>query len=170
MTALLFVDSNVFIYAWEKKEPAKQLLAARWLEILWREQTGRTSIQALSECYVTLTRKVKPAVRAVDAWDYVHELFAWKPQPIDADLLVRGKEIEHRYRLSWWDSLIVGSAQQQNCAVLLTEDLQDRSVYGNVTVRNPFVLGVSEDLAEYGAKRVAGASHPRRGRPSRIKV
>ena len=98
----------------------------------------------------------------------MHELFAWNPQSIDIDVVMRAKEFERRYRLSWWDSLIVGAAQAQCCTLLLTEDMHDRAVYGGVTVRNPFTLGVSEAAVEYGAPPTA-LPYRSRGRPKRVK-
>jgi predicted nucleic acid-binding protein len=127
-------------------------------------------MQVLNEYYVTLKRKIKPALPAAEAWEQTRNLLTWNPQPTDTELLLRAHEIEQRYRLSWWDSLIVGAAQLQNCALLLTEDLQDRAVYGGVTVRNPFVLGVSEEPMAYVVARRAGSGHPRRGRPRRAKA
>jgi predicted nucleic acid-binding protein len=85
----------------------KQPRAARWLERLWEEQAGRTIVQVLNEYYTTLTRKIRPALPSADAWDDVKSLIAWNPQATDLELLHRGREIEERYRLSWWDSLIV---------------------------------------------------------------
>jgi predicted nucleic acid-binding protein len=169
MTAQIFVDTNVFVYAKQASEPTKQPLAARWLERLWEEQTGRTSVQVLNEYYVTLTRKITPPLPWEDAWDNVKSLIAWNPQPMDVELLQRGREIEQRYRLSWWDSLIVGAAQLQNCVLLLTEDLQDRAVYGGVSIRNPFTFGVAEDLTGYSVEQSPGRTHPRRGRPKRAR-
>jgi predicted nucleic acid-binding protein len=169
MNAQIFVDTDVFVYAKQSNEPAKQAVAARWLKRLWEEQTGRTSVQVLNEYYVTLTRKVKPSLPAADAWDDVKSLLAWNPRSVDIELLHRGREIGQRHRLSWWDSLIVGAAQMQNCVLLLTEDLQDRSVYGSVTVRNPFTFGVAEDLTDYSVEKAPGRSHPRRGRPRRAR-
>lgn len=166
MTAPVFVDTNVLVYAYQLNEPVKQPIAAQWIESLWQEQRGRTSMQVLNECYVTLVRKIKPALPSAEAWDNVRSLFAWNPQQTDLELLMRAHEIEQRYSLSWWDSLIVGAAQLQNCALLLTEDLQDRAVYGQVTIRNPFTLGVSEEEPPaYAAVRVKAPEHPRRGRP-----
>jgi predicted nucleic acid-binding protein len=167
MNARIFVDTNVFVYAKQAGETIKQPLAAGWLARLWDEQTGRTSVQVLNEYYTALTRKVKPALPPADVWDDVKTLMAWNPQSIDIELLNRGREIEQRYRLSWWDSLIVGAAQLQNCVLLLTEDLQDRAVYGSVTVRNPFTCSVSEDLTSYSAELAPLHAHPRRGRPTR---
>jgi predicted nucleic acid-binding protein len=169
MTAQIFVDTNVLVYAKQSGEPTKQTVAARWLQRLWEEQNGRTSVQVLNEYYVTLTRKIKPPVPPEDAWDDVKSFIAWNPQPMDIELLHRGHEIEQRYRLSWWDSLIVGAAQLQNCVLLLTEDLQDRSVYGSVTVRNPFAFGVAEDLTQYSVEKAPVRAYPRRGRPKRVR-
>jgi predicted nucleic acid-binding protein len=167
MTAPVFVDTNVFIYARDAGDPAKQLPAAQWLEHLWREQLGRTSTQVLSEYYVNVTRKLKPGLAPEEAWDDVQALLTWRPQPIDAGLLARGREVEQRYRLSWWDSLVVAAAQVQGCAVLLSEDLKDGGVYGGVTVRSPFTLACEEAGSAYEVGARAVQRHPPRGRPKR---
>lgn len=167
MTAPVFVDTNVFVYARQANERLRQPLAAEWLEKLWDDQLGRTSFQVLSESYVTFTRKIRPALRPAEAWEQIRSLLTWNPQPIDGELLLRAREIEQRYRLSWWDSMIVAAAQLQNCALLLTEDLEDRATYGGVTVRNPFNVGVSEAMATYTLAPATIPGHPRRGRPRR---
>jgi len=46
--------------------------------------------------------------------------------------------MESRYGLSWWDALIVGSAQTHGCCTLLTEDLQHGQYFDGLTVINPF--------------------------------
>jgi len=162
MTALVFVDSNVLLYRRDPTEPVKRPLASAWLEHLWREQTGRTSCQVLSEFYANATRKL--SVDAELAWSDVEALQAWRPQQIDSELLRIGRSVQRRYRLSWWDSLIVASAQSQNCALLLTEDLQDGAHFDGVAVRSPFTLSINEAAAEY-ATRPTPSRHPPRGRP-----
>jgi predicted nucleic acid-binding protein len=170
MTAWVFVDTNIFFYTNADHEPVRQHLAAQWLERLWKEQTGRTGIQVINECYWNLTRKISPALTADQAWDFVQSLFEWNPQPVDAPVLTRARDIERRYRLSWWDSLIVGAAQAQNCSVLLTEDLQDRAIYGGVTVRNPFLAAMAEITAEYVTAPAAARPYRGRGRPRSIRT
>jgi predicted nucleic acid-binding protein len=46
--------------------------------------------------------------------------------------------MEERYRISFWDALIVSAAEAAGAQVLYTEDLNDGQQYGQVTVRNPF--------------------------------
>lgn len=165
MIAPVFVDTNVLIYARDSGEPAKQPRASAWLRHLWQERAGRTSVQVLSEYYVNVTRKLVPGLSREEAWDDAVALLAWRPQVIDSALLQSGHEIEQRYRLSWWDSLVVAAAQCQGCALLLSEDFQDGAVYGDVTVRSPFTLSLGEDTAAYVvARSVAPARRPR-GRP-----
>lgn len=165
MTAPVFVDTNVLLYARDAGEPQKQPRAAAWLEWLWRQQLGRTSVQVLSEYYVNVTRKLDPGLPQDEAWEDVMALFTWRPHPIDDTLMVRGREVEHRHRLSWWDSLVVGAAQLQGCAVLLTEDLQDGGLYGGVTVRNPFTHALDEPIPPYAVASPVTRGHPPRGRP-----
>ncbi len=164
MIAPVFVDANVLVYLRDATNAVKQSRAAEWMDRLWRERSGRTSMQVLSEFYVTATRRLRPVISNQIAWSFVDSLLAWQPQPIDAMLLRRAREIEMRHRLSWWDSMVVAAAQLQDCAVLLTEDLQDGATFGNVTVRSPFTLAVEESRGKYEVPSIA-LRHPARGRP-----
>src|SRR5882762_7309809 len=132
MTAPVFVDTTIFVYAWRANEPVKQGVAADWIERLWADGRGRTSMQVLTECQVTLTRSIRPSLLPNVAWKYVTTLMAWNPQPLDAQVAARARELEGRYRLMWWDSLIVAAAQLQGCGTLLTEGMDEEGVYGGV--------------------------------------
>jgi predicted nucleic acid-binding protein len=166
MNGSVFVDTNVFVYARDAGEPAKQPIAAEWVRNLWAEQRGRTSIQVLSEYYATVTRKLEPGLSADEAWEDVTTLLAWEPQQIDRDVIARARELERRYELSWWDAMIVAAAELQNCAVLLSEDLQHGLVCGSVRVRNPFASRVEEERSEYAPPKPL-SRHRGRGRPRR---
>ena len=164
MTAACFVDANVLVYASDPTDPRKHELASALMDRLWREQSGRTSVQVLNEYYTVVTRKIRRVVAREQAWHDVQELFEWNPQPVDIALLQQARSFEARNALSWWDCLIVAAAQLQGCSILYTEDLQDGAVYGIVRVRNPFVAQVQEDPPEpYAPKLVS--RHRGRGRP-----
>lgn len=169
MTAPVFVDTNIFVYACQTGESRKQPVASLWIERLWMEQLGRTSIQVLNELHVTLTRKIQPPLSTDTAWDHVRQLLLWNPLPLNTEVLMRARELASRHTLSWWDCLIVGAAQLQSCTILLTEDLQHQATYGGVTICNPFVLAVSEAPAAYHMTPIAISRHRPRGRPKLAK-
>ena len=163
MTGLCFVDANVLVYFASPTEPLKQQVARTLIGQLWREQRARTSVQALNEFYSVVTRKVSHAVSAEKAWARVEELMQWDPQPVDAGLLRCARAVEQRYKLSWWDSLIVAAARLQQCTVLYTEDLQHGAMLDGVKVVNPFIAQVQEEPAPYRATVIS--PHRPRGRP-----
>jgi len=165
MIATVFVDTNIFVYARDIAFPHKQSAARDWLDHLWRDRTGRVSMQVLSEYYSTMTRKLPPRLSPSIAWEDVRALMAWRPQPMDTPVLERGREIEQRFCLSWWDSLIVAAAQFQSCRLLLSEDLQHGLTIDGLTIRNPFALQANEANTAYAPDPVAAIQHRPRGRP-----
>jgi predicted nucleic acid-binding protein len=169
MTDAVFVDTNILIYARDSGQRRKQLLAMECLKTLWHQRAGRTSMQVLSECYVTMTRKLNPSMNKDDAWDYVQALMSWNPQPIDRDVVEGAREIERRYRTSWWDALIVSAAQTQHCKTLLSEDFQNGMVFGQLKVQNPFAEPVGEPPADYSGQTQTRPlpRHRARGRPAK---
>ncbi len=164
MAGPLFVDANVFLYASDADEPAKQARAQAWLDRLWQEESGRTSVQVLSEYYVNL-KKWSPAGVDGDTWARVAKYFVWRPQPSDETLFRHAREVEQLWRISWWDSMVVAAAQMQYCTLLLTEGLQDGMALGSVTVRSPFTLEVRQPAAAYDVS--LHRPHRPRGRPRR---
>lgn len=168
MTGPCFVDANVFVYARDARDARKRERAEAWLDVLWRDRLGRTSIQAISEFYAVATRKL--GITAERAWTHAERFLAWAPHPVDEALLRRAREIELRFRLSGWDSMIVAAAQLQDCTLLLSEDLHDGAKFGALTVRSPFTLEASEAPALYSVERRARSLHPPRGRPKRAAV
>ncbi len=165
MTALVFVDTNVLVYARDSRDAVKQAKARDWIRQLWDGQRGRTSAQVLSEFYEVVTRKLKTAVAKDDAWEEVQSYLAWNPQPNNTDVLVRAREIEGRHRLNWWDCLIVAAAHVQGCVLLLSEDMQDGADYSGVIVRSPFTLRVADEAASYAPLPRVPSRHRGRGRP-----
>jgi predicted nucleic acid-binding protein len=163
----IFADANFLLYVLDERDPAKQARAAAWHERLWREELGRTSTQVVSEFYVNLRRMAAARMSQGEAWAHASSYLAWDPLPVDREVILLAREIEQRYRISWWDSMIVAAAQLQDCALLLTEDLQDNGVYGTVTVRSPFTLEVREPAAAYSVMPQLASAHRPRGRPRR---
>jgi len=136
-TTLVFVDSNVLLYAVDEADRKKREVAREWRAELWKSRRGRVSFQVLSEFYVNAVRK-RPSARE-EARAEVRDLLAWNPVVADAALLGRGWKIQDRYQLSYWDALIVAAAKAASCRYLLTEDLQAGQEFEGVEVVNPFL-------------------------------
>ena len=166
MTGLVFVDTNVLLYAVDMRDAAKHRCARDWIGRLWREGNGRTSVQVLSEYFVHATRVSSVPLSQDKAWEQVVALYEWKPRAVDIEVLATGRRIQSRYKLNWWDSLVVAAAHAQGCALLLSEDLQHGAVYSGITCMNPFRTGVQESRAVYAPQTVLPVRRGR-GRPRR---
>jgi predicted nucleic acid-binding protein len=137
----VFVDTNVLLYAEDRADEAKFEAARGWLRELWLRRVGRLSTQVLNEFYVNATRRVKPAMPPGDARAEVRRYQRWNPWVVDHATVETAWAVESRYGLNYWDALMVAAAQQQGCAMLLTEDLQHDQRIDGVRIVNPFVLG-----------------------------
>ena len=136
MNARSFLDTNILVYSDDKASPAKQRRALDLIAEHRRLRTGVVSLQVLQEYFVTVTRKFsiddRTARRKV-------ELFAEfdVASPNVADLLA-AIDLHRLHRFSFWDALILRSAKEAGCTVLLTEDFQDTRELDGVRIVNPF--------------------------------
>jgi predicted nucleic acid-binding protein len=124
MTAAVFVDSHVSLYAMDEGDKSKQEGARNWRSALWTSRLGRLSFQVLGEFQVNAMR-LRPSARDVARAEIV-DLLAWNPVVADAALSQRGCELQDRCRLSYRDSPILAAAKVASCGYLLTEDLRGR--------------------------------------------
>ena len=163
MTVRCFVDASVLLRARDARDPLKQTRAAEWLDRLWQQRSGRTSVQVLSEFYVLATRGT-PGVAEDLAWDEVCRYLTWLPQETNEQLLQRARDLERRHRLPWWDATVVAAALLQDCLILLTDQMPDGTVFGALAVRSPYSPVLEEPSAGYSVRRAEPLHRPR-GRP-----
>lgn len=142
----VFVDTNVLVYRRDTSEGVKSDQAAEWLRGLWASRAGRLSLQVLHEYYVTTTTKLDPGLAPAVAREDVRDLMAWDPAVLDLETLEGAWAVQERFGLSFWDGLIVSSAQRARCDLLLTEDLQEGLDLDGMVVVNPFSQDPSEFL------------------------
>jgi predicted nucleic acid-binding protein len=136
MTAIVFVDTNVLLYALDRTDLKKQERARAWRTELWERRCGRVSVQVLQEFYANVLRKWPSASEL--ARSEIRNLLVWRPVAVNTDLLEHGWKIQDRYQLSFWDALIVAAAKLTASRFLLTEDLQAGQDLDGITVIDPF--------------------------------
>jgi predicted nucleic acid-binding protein len=137
-----FVDSNIPLYYVDRVDQDKQARAEDWLNHLWAAGAGRLSWQVLHEFYWNAVRKM--GLAASEARGVVEDLSQWRPVDTSLGLIQEAWNWVEAAQLSYWDALIVASAQRSGAGYLLTEDLQHGRVFGAVTVLNPFRHSPSE--------------------------
>lgn len=138
MSARTFIDTNILVYARDASEPRKQAIAESRLRELWESRTGVLSTQVLNEYFVTVTQKLNPGLQPEAAWDDIEALSSWEPVAVDFGLMREAFQIQSRYHLSWWDSLIIAAADAANCDLILSEDLSAGQSYRGIELVNPF--------------------------------
>ena len=136
MTALVFVDTNVLLYAVDNADVAKQRAALGWREALWKSRLGRISYHVLQEFYVNAVAKRQHT--RDEARAEIRDLIEWNPIATTPELLEDAWRIQDRYKISFWDAAIVAAAGIASCRYLLTEDLQEGCSMNGVVVVNPF--------------------------------
>ena len=55
--------------------------------------------------------------------------------------ILEALDLEARYRISFWDALVLQAAQASGAEVLYSEDLSDGQMYGPLRVVNPLQAG-----------------------------
>lgn len=138
MTALVFVDTNVLVYAVDSTEQEKQPLAHAWLERLWRTAQGRISAQVLIEYYATVTAKLRPGLAVPRAREVVRRFSSWEPVANEHGLFEHAWHFQGRFRVAWWDALILAAARRQACSYVLSEDFTHGAEFEGLTVVSPF--------------------------------
>lgn len=139
MIATCFVDTNLLVYFRDSSEPVKQSKSADWINALWESGSGRISYQVLNEYYVTVTQKLVPGLDPQDARLDIRDLMSWKPTAVDLGVLEGAWIVQDRWGYSWWDALILSSAQRAGCRYLITEDMQHGQEIDALMIIDPFV-------------------------------
>ncbi|MGH9653876.1 MAG: PIN domain-containing protein [Bryobacteraceae bacterium] len=131
-----FLDTNVLLYAHDAGAGAKQGRSIELVAHLGANRSGAVSVQVLAEFYSAATKKLR--MRSEEAEEILSDFGFWNiHRPGHSDLM-KAAQLHRRYKLSWWDALIVNSALELGCSVLWTEDLNHGQRFGSLIVRNPF--------------------------------
>ncbi len=131
-----FFDTSVLIYADDKAAPAKQSRALQLVTEHRRTRTGVVSFQVLQEYFVTVTRKLN--VESSIARRKVELLAEFDVAAPDVSDILAAIDLHRLHNLSFWNALVVRSAKQSGCSVLLSEDMQHAREIDGLQIVNPF--------------------------------
>lgn len=133
-----FVDTNILIYGHDRDAGSKHEVALSILQDLWEKGTGVLSTQVLQEFYLNITHKILRPLPPPQARGIIINYLAWEIELNKPDTILSASEIEERYKLSFWDALIVAAASHAGVSKILTEDLNQGQVIEGIFIENPF--------------------------------
>ena len=133
----IFFDTNILVYSVDKFNKQKQKKARLLLKEAANENAVVISTQVLQEFYVTAVKKlnanplvVKEIINSFEKFDII---------AVTVEMIKDAVDIRLLNKISFWDALIVVSAEATKCSALLTEDLNSGQIIKGVKVVNPFL-------------------------------
>ena len=137
MNDKVFVDTNVLVYAHDKKQGYKQDAAKAILRALWDRNSGALSMQVLQEFYSTMTRKLATPLPREKVRLIVSQYALWCIETTPAEIR-HAFRIEDEARINFWDAMIVAAANKAGATRILSEDLSPGQTIAGVKIENPF--------------------------------
>lgn len=130
----VFIDTNILIYLYSEDEPGKK---ERSLNAISNYDCV-TSTQVLNELSNVMLKKFR--VLPADLANVIDDIVYYcNVSTIDVGIIKNAIEITNKYKYSFYDSLIISSALDNECRLLLTEDMQNGQVIdGKLTITNIF--------------------------------
>ena len=139
MNDRFFLDTNIFVYSFDRSSPAKAKRSATLIKEAVTSRKGIVSYQVVQEFLNVALKRFENPLTTSEAEQYLATVF----RPLltvyaSQSLFLEALRLSGRYRLSWYDSLIVAAAIEGQCATLYSEDLQHGQRIGEIEIQNPF--------------------------------
>ena len=138
MSDKYFVDTNILIYAHDPAMGLKHRRGLKLIEDLWHSGRGVLSTQVLQEFCFNVRRKAAHPLPVAKVRLLVRNYSTWEVVTNTSESILKALEIETRYKISFWDALILQAAEEAGASILYSEDLAAGQCYGAIQVVNPF--------------------------------
>jgi predicted nucleic acid-binding protein len=139
MSARFFLDTNIFVYSFDDKARAKATKSVGLIRRAADTGEGIVSNQVVQEFFNVALRRFAQPMSVAEAEQYLVTVF----RPLLAvhsstAIYVEALRIAGKYRMAWYDSLIVAAALEGQCDVLYSEDFQHGQEIEGLRIENPF--------------------------------
>jgi predicted nucleic acid-binding protein len=139
MSAKVFVDTNLLVYAHDIDAGQKRQRAQEILLRLRQERAGAVSLQVLQEFYVTVTRKLASPLPKDVARAIVEDFAYWCVETTPEEIK-RAFRIEDEAKISFRDALFIAAAIKSGANRIYSEDLNPGQTIAGIRIENPFAL------------------------------
>src|SRR5271165_4314022 len=123
MNARFFLDTNIFVYSFDRSSEAKAQRSAQLIRQAVATRKGIVSYQVVQEFFNVALRRFAQPMTVAEAEQYLGTVFrpllaVQSSQALYAEAL----HLNDKHRISWYDALIVAAANEAGCSLLYTED------------------------------------------------
>jgi predicted nucleic acid-binding protein len=135
----VLIDTNLLVYLYDKQSSSKAKQARSVLNRLEITQSGRLSVQNLSEFIYVSTRKLVPPLSRADALIHA-ELFSrvWPVFDLTPMIVLEAARGARDHDLPYYDAQIWASARLNQVPTIFSEDFTDGQTLEGVRFINPF--------------------------------
>jgi predicted nucleic acid-binding protein len=131
-----FIDTNILVYTDSPDEPAKQGQALALLKQLSEARAGVLSTQVLNEyCNVALNKLKLPHALTRARLRFWQQFEVCLVTP---EIIAQAVDLHQTRSISYYDALIVASAQTAGCTTLYSEDMNAGETIDGVQIVDPF--------------------------------
>jgi predicted nucleic acid-binding protein len=136
MNDKVFLDTNILIYCYSVDEKEKQYKALSLLEK--HSDNSLISTQVINELSNILFKKFK--LTSIEIENTILEIDNYvNIVNFTLTTQIKALKIKEKYKLQFYDSLIIATALENKCTILYSEDMQDNFIIDSVlTIINPF--------------------------------
>lgn len=135
-----FLDTNIFVYSFDRSNEPKRQKASRLIKLALVESKGCISYQVIQEFLNVATKKFATPLTLLDGQRYLDSvLYPLCQIYASVDLYHQALDLMQRWQYSFYDSLILAAALHADCKILYSEDLHHEQAIKSLTILNPFL-------------------------------
>ena len=139
MPAEFFLDTNVLVYTFDRRDSEKRASALALVERALETGDGVVSYQVVQEFLNVALHKFERPLTTAEAVGYLREVL----DPLctvssSVALYEHAISLQRRWRFGFYDSLIVAAALEAGCKTLYSEDLQHGQEVESLEIVSPF--------------------------------
>ena len=137
----VFLDTNIFVYAFLASEPRKRAKAVELIESCLCSGRGCISYQVVQEFANVARKKFATRLSAGDCKAFIDAAMQPLNRVANSTALIHtALDLQDELKYSFYDSLMIAAALQAGVETLYSEDLQQwQLVRGVLRIANPFL-------------------------------
>jgi predicted nucleic acid-binding protein len=133
----IFIDSNIWLYLFLQDDNKKYRIAEEYLIKNNLSSSFIITYQVINEVANILLKNNFTEIEIRENIEYLLKVCTL--QDFTKEILLTASFVREKYSISFWDSIIIGSALFAKCDILVSEDLQNGLIIDNkLLIKNIF--------------------------------